>query len=268
MKNCKIIKLCFLFFLINIINCQKDDNNVNWWLDFFSRNQKNQTKSITKTLPHINIIKNKSDYNVNFIWEYKGKWSGNWIIKENIIKKTLLELKKLEYEDIEYRENVVNRLNPKEYWKRIYRKIYSLNEDRVDNIILSLKETKDKYRFQDNEMILYILAFIQSIKYTVPDNYFGLITPPLIIASGKGDCDSKAILLITILKKLNYDAILFHSVHYKHAMVGVWFEGTGKYIEYYGKKYYFCETTQSGWLLGQLPPDVQDVKHWYPIEID
>lgn len=260
--------LLSVFIFLNL-SCSDEKKDKTWWESLFSLNPKENVIGDAGNYDDYDEFDEQNPFYIShFYWDYEGKWHAVWKIPKLYVNDAIWEITKLEMEDIQKRKNKDNNFEPKKYWQNIYHKIYQLNKDRMDNIVETFRKIKDRYKMSDREIILFILAFIQGIDYMVPGNYFGLVPPPLILASSKGDCDSKALLLITILKKLNYDAILFHSIIYKHAMVGVWFYGSGKYIEFRGKKYYFCETTQTGWLLGQLPPDVDDVNNWYPIEID
>ena len=44
-----------------------------------------------------------------------------------------------------------------------------------------------------------------------------------------------------------------------HLAVGVHISGNpeGEYVIHQGKRYYYCETTTTGYVVGELPPDVE-----------
>ena len=73
--------------------------------------------------------------------------------------------------------------------------------------------------------------------------------------------------MIIILRRLGFDAVMYHSVDYAHAMVGLNINATGTYKTYNGKKYYFVESTYPGWKIGDLPPNMNDTKKWRIIPI-
>ena len=56
------------------------------------------------------------------------------------------------------------------------------------------------------------------------------------------------------MEAIGYDAVLI--LPSGHAAVGI--EGSGYYGSYYsynGVEYYYCETTYSGWEMGEIPSD-------------
>ena len=77
-----------------------------------------------------------------------------------------------------------------------------------------------------------------------------------------GDCDTRSVLLYTLLKQVEIDPIIVISNEYAHAMIAVDIPGAGDYIIHKGKKFYFWETTNTGWLPGMLPPGVNNLAYW------
>ena len=73
--------------------------------------------------------------------------------------------------------------------------------------------------------------------------------------------------MVIILRRLGYDAVMFHSSHYAHAMVGINLNAAGAYKTYNGKKYYFIETTYPSWQIGAIPPEMNNVSNWRVIPI-
>ncbi|SMB96224.1 Copper amine oxidase N-terminal domain-containing protein [Thermanaeromonas toyohensis ToBE] len=107
----------------------------------------------------------------------------------------------------------------------------------------------------------FIAAFVQSIPYKIifPTN---TEYPPQVIAHG-GDCINKSVLLAAILRKLGYRvAILVYPLPIAHAAVGVAFSVdqipsdrlTMNLRGYFrgNTNYYFIETTEPGWRIGEL----------------
>jgi hypothetical protein len=52
------------------------------------------------------------------------------------------------------------------------------------------------------------------------------------------------------------------SNEYRHAMIAIDLPASGDHIIHKGKKFYFWETTNTGWLPGMLPPDTNNIAYW------
>ena len=68
---------------------------------------------------------------------------------------------------------------------------------------------------------------------------------------------ASAILLAALLRRAGFRCALF--VFPGHAAVGVEVphDVPGAYLEREGVRYYYCETTKSGWIVGVMPDDVE-----------
>ena len=79
----------------------------------------------------------------------------------------------------------------------------------------------------------------------------------------KGDCEDSSVLFASIIDALGYDATLLFYVledDVGHLAVGIHIDGDhGEYVEDKGgTRYYYCETTNSVYGLGEIPPDMSD----------
>jgi len=79
----------------------------------------------------------------------------------------------------------------------------------------------------------------------------------------KGDCEDSSVLFASIMDSLGYDtALLFYVLEddVGHLAVGIHLEGDhGGYAEDKdGKRYYYCETTNSVNILGEIPPHINE----------
>src|SRR6201999_3184582 len=99
-----------------------------------------------------------------------------------------------------------------------------------------------------------VVAFVQSIQYEVPDEPLGLLPPALVAAERRGDCDSKSLLALVLLKELGIDAVMLESDAQHHAMLGVALPAPGTSITVQGRRYAFTECTGTGWAIGQIDP--------------
>ena len=92
---------------------------------------------------------------------------------------------------------------------------------------------------------------------------YGIKTPVEFLATLKGDCDTRTLLLYTILKHYNYDVAIINSDVYAHSMLGLNIPGAnGNYKRLGNKKYYFWETTSTGFNLGDLPRETGNINFW------
>ncbi|MBE0673326.1 MAG: hypothetical protein IH591_01570 [Bacteroidales bacterium] len=123
--------------------------------------------------------------------------------------------------------------------------------------------------------VAFVLAFTQSIVtyHKDPENDPRSILngeypkyPIETLAEEKGDCEDSAILGASILKTMGYDsALIFLPGHCALGIAGT-DDMPGSYIEHDQKKYFYCETTASGWKIGELPEDYENTSvSVYPI---
>lgn len=92
---------------------------------------------------------------------------------------------------------------------------------------------------------------------------FGINTPLEFIAKLKGDCDTRTVMLFSLLKHFGYKVAIANSDIYRHSMLMISMPGlTGDYLEYKGDNYFFWETTYSDWKLGVLPPENRNTNYW------
>jgi len=102
----------------------------------------------------------------------------------------------------------------------------------------------------------FIVSFIQGLSY-VEDSVMEYDDYPKYpietFIEGNGDCEDTSYLAASLLKATNRDVILIRL--YDHMAIGIYNDShsNGTYYELNGKRYYYFETTKSGWSLGQIP---------------
>ena len=104
----------------------------------------------------------------------------------------------------------------------------------------------------------FILSFVQSLPYTFDDvttsyDEFRRYAIETLIEGG-GDCEDTTILVASILRGLGESVALIFTPG--HIALGVSGNFTGTAFSYQGTKYYYCETTGTGWTVGILPASV------------
>ncbi|NNB95045.1 hypothetical protein HI113_14185 [Corallococcus exiguus] len=108
-----------------------------------------------------------------------------------------------------------------------------------------------------------ILGFVRRIRYELPgDEPFGIVPPGLVPAQDRGDCDSKAVLALMLLRQVGVDAVMLYSDALAHAAIGVGLPGTGTRIPFGGRGYQYAELTAEGWPLGMIPPQYDKPQLW------
>ena len=150
------------------------------------------------------------------------------------------------------------------YWGNVYRKIIRFNDHRLDNVASALEAQALEMELDDFQLANFVLSFVQHIPYRIPGNRLGLLAPPQTLKEIYGDCDSKSLLYVLILRKLGYETVMFVNNRIRHAMAGVSTNATGKYLSSQGIRYYFAETTGVGYRIGQLNTRPED---WYLVRL-
>ena len=106
------------------------------------------------------------------------------------------------------------------------------------------------------DRIDFVLSFVQSLPYTLDDvttgyDEFRRYAIETLIEGG-GDCEDTTILVAAILRGLSEKTALIFTPG--HIALGVSGNFTGASVTHDGTKYYYCETTGTGWTVGTLPP--------------
>lgn len=132
------------------------------------------------------------------------------------------------------------------------------SQEVVSAIVSNLKDIQAKAGYSDYQIVLEAKNFVQNcIAYQYDSDGRGVSEWPKYpletVMDKKGDCEDTAMLLAAIIEKLGYDAVLL--CYPDHAAVGVRCnnEMPGTYYNYNGKMYYYIETTNPGWDIGQIP---------------
>ena len=164
---------------------------------------------------------------------------------------------------------------PKEYYDYYRNKshsgknydYYALSEyDRqfLGKMIDSFNEHGHRNGFTDDQIVLNVIAFVQSMPYTSDNVTTGYDEYPRYpietLVDGGGDCEDSAILAAALLSEMGYGTVLL--VLPGHMALGV--KGSenisGTYFEYNGSRYYYVETTSPNFGFGEIPPEFQNSK--------
>jgi hypothetical protein len=168
-------------------------------------------------------------------------------------------------------------------------RIYDFDKNKLDRIYKMFDSLKVNSNLNKIQFAEVITSCIQDIPYTlILDNAcdakiyndafiadylksggecegytkFGLLTPIEFMGSLKGDCDTRTLLLFTILNHYRYDVAMFGSEVYRHSVIGINlpYEGVSKIVN--GNRYVFWETTARGIRPGFFPSEISDTRFW------
>lgn len=166
----------------------------------------------------------------------------------------------------------------KTFWKNFYYELYDHDLDALDGLQDSILSLARKEGIGVDNLIYTAVALIQDIRYNyilpndscsvhtdfpcVPLQRYGVLSPVEFLYTLSGDCDTRTVLLFTLLKKLGFDPIIVNSAQYRHSMLAVDIPTQGDYFIHKGRKFYFWETTDRGWLPGMLPAGMNNTDYW------
>lgn len=120
---------------------------------------------------------------------------------------------------------------------------------------------------KDCDARIYNDAFI-SQWLSKPDGFcdpyqrFGINSPVEFITNLKGDCDTRTLLLYTILSHYGYDVVLLSSEIYKHSLLGINLPLEGTAYHYQGNRYIVWETTAHQVMPGMINPEMANMNYW------
>ena len=129
----------------------------------------------------------------------------------------------------------------------------------ISNLTREFQRTfKQNRNWSRQDRVDFVLSFVQSLPYTLDDVTTGFdefrryVVETLI--EGGGDCEDTTILVAAILRGLGEETALIFTPG--HIAIGVSGDFTGSSLTYNGIKYFYCETTGTGWTVGKLPASV------------
>ena len=129
----------------------------------------------------------------------------------------------------------------------------------IGNLTREFQRTfKRNQSWTRQDRVDFVLSFVQSLPYTLDDvttgyDEFRRYAIETLIEGG-GDCEDTTILVAAILRGLGEKTALIFTPG--HIALGVSGDFKGTSLTYNNIKYYYCETTGTGWTVGTLPASV------------
>ncbi|WP_340818180.1 hypothetical protein [Methanolobus sp. WCC4] len=133
------------------------------------------------------------------------------------------------------------------------------DDELISMIASQLSELAEEGGYSRDDIPYIAMTFVQSLPYVSDSASAGYDEYPRFpfetLYHGGGDCEDSSILLASLLYDMGYGVALIELPG--HMAVGV--KGSsdlqGSYYEYSGVRYYYLETTNSGWDVGVIPDE-------------
>ena len=194
------------------------------------------------------VVEHEDYFEVTHSWEYNKK---NCTISLNI-SKSMYNYFCNEREHLAYRYQFQGDELPPNYYS------FMLSEyDRP--VMQALADEFSKNAESELDRINLALVFVQSLPYAHDSTSKGVDEyvrfPIETLVDGCGDCEDKVALLTALLYGMDVDFVLL--VLPEHMALGVHCDGieAERFLRFRGKRYYYMETTMTGWSIGQIPED-------------
>jgi hypothetical protein len=164
-----------------------------------------------------------------------------------------------------------------DFWGAIYKSLYFHDRGALGPLQDSLRAIGRQAQMDRDVFARMVVAFVQDIPYNyvmpescegydkhpcVPNERFGIFSPVEFLYRLQGDCDTRTVLLFTLLSNFGYQPVIINSLEYGHSMLALDITSSGDYLVYKGRRYAFWETTNTGWLPGMIPPDMNNKRYW------
>jgi hypothetical protein len=163
------------------------------------------------------------------------------------------------------------------FWNELYYNLSHHDSGKLNVLQDSLYQIAKAQELSSVEFAELIVSFVQDIPYEFvlpeactgnedkPCNgnvQYGIYSPSEFIWQLKGDCDTRTVLLYTLLQNFGFNAAIFVSRQYEHSMLGIDLPAYGDYLSFKGTNFYFWETTNVGWMPGVIPPEMNTTAYW------
>ena len=201
-----------------------------------------------------------------------------------------LSVRQRDYLDLKHATRNYQPISKQNFWGGLYAYIDKTDAPKLDLVMATFSKINKAKRLNQMEFAEMVVSCIQDIPYSFvfqeaclpAKNYedsikdvledcpeccignilYGVQNPISFIKNLKGDCDTRTVLIYSILKHFGYDVAIVNSDFYRHSILGLNIPGNGKTKRYRGKKYILWETTAKYYSAGVLPSNFNDTKQW------
>ncbi len=194
------------------------------------------------------------------------------------------------YNAHQYKNNLkLHQTDRRSYDEMIYH-LKEYDKNKLNGLYKLLDSINTTNKLNEIQFAKVVVSFVQDIPYTLilddgcnaslyndefTRNYlsspnarcegnqkFGINTPIEFLTNLNGDCDTRTLLLYTVLSHYNYDVALLCSEQYGHSILGVNLPINGTAINYNGERYVVWETTAPNIRPGILSPQFSNLNNW------
>ena len=147
------------------------------------------------------------------------------------------------------------------------------NTDDTGKLKQLAQEITSQCKHDENCEIESIYRYVTNIPYYAGDDT--VKTPIEVLSSNSGDCDEKSFLMATLLKEKEHNSLLIFTKQNEiyHTFLGIAikndhsFNQNSTFLKIDNQKYYYAETTQSEWEIGNFNGyEKKDIVGIYDIE--
>lgn len=198
-------------------------------------------------------------YTITYKWNFRNKL---WTLTSDIPINTYMNYKN---------SNVDRQPQNQSHTNDAMAAFVTSNEKVVVDLTNELLAIAESQNYNEVTTANFILRFVQeNIEYTPDDVTKGRVEywrfPVETLVDKQGDCEDSSVLFAAIMDALDYDvALLFYSwldddsQRVGHLAVGLHLSGNhGSYVQdSEGKIYFYCETTNTPFTIGKLPPEIK-----------
>jgi hypothetical protein len=213
-----------------------------------------------------------------------------WQSYDSIHYSGYIKIRNKDYKDAGiFRNNLSEKVLTTNQYNAVVSKLTIFDKNKFASIYYLFDSLKLKNKLNEMQFAEMITCFVQTIPYTLIlenncnanlyndefiKNYlmnggqcegyvkYGLFSPIEFMGNLKGDCDTRTLLLFTILSHYRFEVAILGSELYRHSVIGINlpYNGVNKIIN--GSKYYLWETTLKGLKPGMFPHEISEMRFW------
>ena len=189
-----------------------------------------------------------------------------------------------------YKSHLVVPRDPIAGYDRMLNALQANDRTLLQGVLNLLDSVRTQHHLDPVAFAKVVVSFVQDIPYALildrdcnPDLYsdpftrgylqtadascsgfqrFGINTPVEFMGTLKGDCDSRTLLLYTLLDHYGYDVAILSSEVYSHSLLGIVLPMSGVAYPFHGKSYVLWETTTPQMPPGIIAQPINNLSNW------
>jgi hypothetical protein len=214
----------------------------------------------------------------------------NWKDYRNNKYSTKLKVLTKDFRESEgYRNTYGSNLNTTSAYNQLMKDFHRFDRGKLNMIYAAFDSLRQSHQLNDYEFAEMVVSCVQNIPYVLllpqacnaqqyNDDFiqsylgkggqcdgfikYGIRNPVEFMATLKGDCDTRTLMVFTVLNHFKYDVAILGSEMYSHSILGINlpYRGLSKAIN--GRQYIVWETTAPNFKPGDLPREISDMRYW------